>query len=143
MGVSGTRLRVAFGSDEMTPTAEAVRGFLESAAELEVVDLTMPWPIIARSVAEAVAAGRCDRGVVMCWSGTGSAIAANKVAGVRAAQASEAWVAEAARRWNDANVLALSSMRLAPMVAIECVGAFLATGPDPEEAENIDCLKGL
>jgi ribose 5-phosphate isomerase B len=79
----------------------------------------------------------------MCWTGTGTAIAANKVRGVRAAQASEPWIATNARRWNDANVLALSLKRLAPDVAVECVAAFLDTEPDPAEADNIALLKQI
>jgi len=91
-----------------------------------------------------VASGRADFGVVMCWTGTGTAIAANKVPGVRAAQAWEPWIARNARLWNDANVLALSLKRLAPDVAVETVQAFLdQSEPDPEEAAAIARLKGL
>ena len=87
---------------------------------------------------------RSPYGVVMCWTGTGTAIAANKVRGVRAAQASDAWTARNARRWNDANVLALSSRRLAPDIAVECVRAFLETSDvDPDEQARIDELAAL
>lgn len=80
----------------------------------------------------------------MCWTGTGTAIAANKVEGVRAAQASDPWVAANARRWNDANVLTLSLKRTAPDVAVECVNAFLdVVEPDSDEAENIGKLDGM
>ncbi len=127
----------------MTPAAEAVLEHLRAEVAVEVVDPAAPWPLMAKSVAELVSAGRCELGVVMCWTGTGSAIAANKVPGIRAAQASEAWIATGARRWNDANVLALSSMRIAPMVAVECVSAFLSESPDPEEAVNIALLKEM
>ena len=92
-------------------------------------------------VAEAVASGQCRYGVLMCWTGTGTAIAANKVRGVRAANAADAWTAARARRWNDANVLALSLKRLAPEVAVECVKAFLAVeAPDPDEVDTIRAL---
>ena len=63
---------------------------------------------------ELVASGAADLGVLMCWTGTGTAIAANKVHGVRAAQASDPWIARGARLWNDANVLTLSLKRLTP-----------------------------
>ena len=87
---------------------------------------------------EAVADGTAQLGVVMCWTGTGTAIAANKVPGVRAALAWDPWVAKGARLWNDASVLAMSLKRLAPDVAVEVLHAFLdVTGPDPDEAENI------
>lgn len=93
---------------------------------------------MSKAVAESVASGAADFGVLMCWTGTGTAIAANKVAGVRAAQASDPWIAENARRWNDANVLTLSLKRTAPDVAVECVNAFLdVESPDADEMENI------
>ena len=80
----------------------------------------------------------------MCWTGTGTAIAANKVPGVRAAQAWDPWIAESARRWNDANVLALSLKRTAPDVAVECVKAFLAVrGPDEDEHDAIARIRHL
>lgn len=80
----------------------------------------------------------------MCWTGTGTAIAANKVRGVRAATVSDAWTARGARLWNDANVIALSLKRLAPDVAVECVSAFLGQDePDPDELSNIAAIRDL
>ncbi|HZB48587.1 MAG TPA: RpiB/LacA/LacB family sugar-phosphate isomerase, partial [Mycobacteriales bacterium] len=101
----------------------------------EVVPVTAAeWPEVGAGVGRAVAGGAADLGVVLCWTGTGVSIAANKVPGVRAALAWEPWVAEGARRWNDANVLAMSLKRLAPAVAVEVLDAFLApAGPDPDE----------
>jgi ribose 5-phosphate isomerase B len=64
-------------------------------------------------------------------------IAANKVAGVRAALCTDAETAAGARRWNDANVLALGLRLTSPGVAREMLDAFLSTEPDPGEAENI------
>ncbi len=66
------------------------------------------WAWAAEAAARDVAAGRAEQGVVCCWTGTGASIAANKVAGVRAALCLDAATAAGARRWNDANVLALS-----------------------------------
>jgi ribose 5-phosphate isomerase B len=137
----GNRLRVAFGADDDNPCVAAVRDYLESRATVLDVARDEPWPEMARAVGEQVAEQRADFGVVMCWTGTGTAIAANKVRGVRAAQASEPWIATNARCWNDANVLALSLKRLAPDVAVECVAAFLDSAPDPDEADNIALLK--
>jgi ribose 5-phosphate isomerase B len=86
------------------------------------------------AVAQAVADGKADYGAVMCWTGTGTAIAANKIPGIRAAQAADPWIAENARRWNDANVLTMSLKRTAPDVAVECVNVFLdVTAPDADE----------
>jgi ribose 5-phosphate isomerase B len=75
--------------------------------------------------------------VVCCWTGTGVSIAANKVEGVRAALCTDAETARGARRWNDANVLALGLRLTSPTVAREMVEAFLATDTDPSEAETI------
>ncbi len=141
--MSDRRLRIAFGADDDNPCVAAVRDHLESRATVIHISPDEPWPEMARAVGEQVAEERADFGVVMCWTGTGTAIAANKVRGVRAAQASEPWIAANARRWNDANVLALSLKRLAPDVAVECVAAFLDTEPDPSEADNIALLKQI
>jgi ribose 5-phosphate isomerase B len=99
---------------------------------------------VAREVAEAVASGDADQGVLFCWTGTGTSMAANKVPGVRAALAWEPWIAEGARRWNDANVLVMSLKRTEPETAKEILAAWLAVdGPDPDEAENIARLGEL
>lgn len=136
-------MRIAFGADDENECVRAVLGYLRSVAEVTVVE-GEHWPEFARGVGEAVADGRVDFGVVMCWTGTGTTIAANKVVGVRAALAWEPWVAENARRWNDANVLGLSLKRLAPDVAVECVRTFLGVSShDPEEAANIDMIRPL
>ncbi len=66
------------------------------------------WAWCAEAAAREVAAGRTEQAVVCCWTGTGVSIAANKVAGVRAALCGDAYTARGARKWNDANVLALS-----------------------------------
>ena len=84
-----------------------------------------------------VAGGESDSGVLFCWTGTGASIAANKVAGVRAALCTDAATAAGARRWNDANVLVLSLRLTSPTVASEMLDAWFTTAPDPSEAENI------
>ena len=81
--------------------------------------------------------GDADRGVVWCWTGTGVSIAANKVAGVRAALCTDAETARGARRWNDANVLALGLRLTSETSAREIVDAFLGTDPDGTETDNI------
>lgn len=76
--------------------------------------------------------------MVFCWTGTGTAMAANKVPGVRAALASDPWIAEGARRWNDANALVMSLKRTSPATTREILGAWFAVkGPDADEAANI------
>ena len=136
-------MRVAFCSDDDNECTQAVLDHLAGATELRVVERSS-WPAMAMAVGRAVTEGSADFGVVMCWTGTGSAIAANKIRGVRAAQAWEPWIARNSRLWNDANVLALSLKRLAPDVAVECVRAFLEVpAEDPDETANIDLIREL
>jgi ribose 5-phosphate isomerase B len=138
-------MRIAYGADDRNATTDAVVDYLTAQGH-EVLDATADehWPEIGAAVGRAVVAGVADLGVVLCWTGTGTAIAANKVPGVRAALAWEPWIARGARRWNDANVLAMSLKRLAPDVAVEVLAAFLDTeGPDPDEADNIARLSRL
>ena len=131
-------MRVAFGSDDENETTRAVLQALVEAGHEVVQPESAGWPDLGKSVGRAVVEGRADYGVVMCWTGTGTAIAANKVPGVRAALAWDPWIAKGARLWNDANVLAMSLKRLAPDVAVEVLQAFLTTtAPDPDEAANI------
>jgi ribose 5-phosphate isomerase B len=95
-------MRIAFAADDENETTKAVLDHL--AAEHEVVRPARgeSWPELGAAVGRAVVDGDADFGVVMCWTGTGTAIAANKVPGVRAALAWDAWIAEGARKWNDA-----------------------------------------
>jgi ribose 5-phosphate isomerase B len=132
-------VRVAFGSDDENETTRAVvKALVDGGHEVVTATGSASWPDLGEAVGRAVVEGRADYGVVMCWTGTGTAIAANKVPGVRAALAWEPWIAKGARLWNDANVLAMSLKRLAPDVAVEVLEAFLSTTePDPGEAESI------
>ncbi|MGH9116801.1 MAG: RpiB/LacA/LacB family sugar-phosphate isomerase [Acidimicrobiales bacterium] len=131
-------MRIAFGTDERTPLTDAVKdGLAERGHEVVVAGEGEPWPDVGRAVGEAVAAGRADRGVVCCWTGTGVSMAANKVAGVRAALCTDAETARGARRWNDANVLAMGLRLTSPEVASEMLDAFLTTDPDPAERAEI------
>jgi ribose 5-phosphate isomerase B len=96
------------------------------------------WADVAREVAEAVARGDAEQGVLFCWTGTGVSIAANKVPGVRAALCADAETARGARAWNDANVLCLSLRTTTPALAREILDAWLATTEvDPAEREQI------
>jgi ribose 5-phosphate isomerase B len=131
-------VRVAFGTDDQTPLSAAVAAHLTKAGHaVEVVADPAPWPEVGRAVGEAVVAGRADRGVVCCWTGTGVSIAANKVPGIRAALCVDAETARGARRWNDANVVALSLRLTSEQVAAEILDAFLITDADPGEADTI------
>jgi ribose 5-phosphate isomerase B len=132
-------VRIAYAADDQNDTTRAVLDYLAKAGhKVTTLAPSDKWPDLGEAVGRAVADGAADFGVVMCWTGTGTAIAANKVTGVRAALAWDPWVAKGARLWNDANVLAMSLKRLAPDVAVEVVEAFLATTePDRDEAANI------
>ncbi len=89
-----------------------------------------------------MAGGDAERGVVCCWTGTGVSIAANKVNGVRAALCTDAETARGARRWNDANVLALGLRLTSTELAEEMLAAFLGTGSDPGEVDTLRRLRG-
>lgn len=135
-------MRIAFGTDDDTPATAAVQQRLADAGhQVMVVGAGDPWPDVGRAVGEAVASGEADRGIVCCWTGTGVSIAANKVAGVRAALCTDAETARGARRWNDANVLAFGLRLTSVEVAAEMLDAFLTTGTDAAERPLIDRLR--
>ncbi len=141
-------MRVAVGADAVGPLTDALVADLERRGVGIVrfgalLDGSDAWASIGRTVGTAVAAGEADAGVICCWTGTGIAMAANKVAGVRAALCGDAPTAAGARRWNDANVLALSLRATAPAVGLEILDAFLSTAAtnDPAERAQIDALE--
>jgi ribose 5-phosphate isomerase B len=137
-------MRIIVGADDEGAVADAVVEELRGRGhDVTVLDRAQ-WPDVAQAVGETVATGGADQGVLFCWTGTGTSMAANKIPGVRAALAWEPWIAEGARRWNDANVLVLSLKRTTPETAREIVDAWLAVeAPDPDEAENIARLTEL
>jgi ribose 5-phosphate isomerase B len=94
------------------------------------------WAWSAEAAARDVAEGRADQAVVCCWTGTGASIAANKVAGVRAALCGDAQTAAGARRWNDANVLALSLRTTTEAILVEILDAWFATPSSDEPADQ-------
>jgi len=142
-------VRIAVGSDERNETTDAVVDELRRRG-IEV-DLHGPlrgddrqWAEVSEDVARLVSAGDADKGVLFCWTGTGCSMAANKVPGVRAALCPDAETARGARRWNDANVLAMSLRLTTPILAREILDAFLATNDiDPDELPNIERLRGM
>jgi ribose 5-phosphate isomerase B len=149
-------MRIAVGSDERSHVTDAVvqelrrRGHqvetLGAMSDLPAGQAGEPlqWADVAREVAERVAGGGSDQGVLFCWTGTGVSIAANKVPGVRAALCHDAETARGARLWNDANVLCLSLRSTSEAVAREILEAWLSTdAPDPSEAENIARLRQM
>jgi ribose 5-phosphate isomerase B len=132
-------VRIAYGTDDVTDASSAVLDHLRRAGhEVQVVADGVDWPDAGRTVGEAVVDGRADLGVVWCWTGTGVAMAANKVPGVRAALCVDAETARGARRWNDANVVALSLRLSTAATGTEIVDAFLEARPDEAERALVD-----
>ena len=136
-------VRIAFGTDEATGVTAALQSHLRATGHEVVLARPEgdPWPDVGRAVGEAVAAGDADVGVVCCWTGTGVSMAANKVTGVRAALCTDAETASGARRWNDANVLALGLRLTTEALATEIADAFLTTEADDDEQENVAKLR--
>jgi ribose 5-phosphate isomerase B len=134
-------MRCAIGADDVGPLTDALLDELERRG-IAVERLGAlardgdEWASIGRAVGERVASGRADFGIVCCWTGTGISIAANKVRGVRAALCADAVTAEGARRWNDANVLALSLRATSPAVGRETLAAFLSAPASTDEADR-------
>ena len=91
---------------------------------------SVDYPDIAAPVAKAVAAGEYDRGILICGTGIGIGIAANKVHGIRAALCHDCFSAEYCRRHNDANILTMGGRVIGPGLAREIVRIFLSTGFD-------------
>ena len=138
-------MRISVSSDERTGVAEAVveelrrRGH-EPVAHGALADGERPdWAWASEVAARDVAEGRADQAIVCCWTGTGASIAANKVPGVRAALCGDAETARGARRWNDANVLALSLRTTSEALLEEILDAWFDGEPsdDADDAENI------
>ena len=139
-------MRVSVAADERVGIAEAVveqllkRGHDPiphgALAEGERDD----WAWASEAAARDVAEGRADQAIVCCWTGTGASIAANKVEGVRAALCLDAQSAEGARRWNDANALALSLRATSEAELSEILDAWFAgeASGDAEDAANVE-----
>ncbi|WP_190087861.1 RpiB/LacA/LacB family sugar-phosphate isomerase [Streptomyces melanogenes] len=106
---------------------------------------TADWAFCTETAARDVAEGRADQAVVCCWTGTGASIAANKVPGVRAALCTDAYTASGARRWNDANVLALSLRLTSTATLGEILDAWFDTSAsqDHTDQQNIRHLGRL
>jgi ribose 5-phosphate isomerase B len=138
-------MRIAVAADELTGIAERLPDELSRRGHDVVLHGAYTsrerpdWAWASERAARDVAEGRADQAVVACWTGTGASIAANKVPGIRAALCGDAETAEGARRWNDANVLALSLRLTTAQQLEEILDAWLAGASSREESdlENI------
>jgi ribose 5-phosphate isomerase B len=141
-------MRIALAADELTGVAAVIPDELRRRGHQAILHGAYvrgerpDWAWASEEAARDVAEGRADQAVVACWTGTGASIAANKVDGVRAALCVDAGTAQGARRWNDANVLALS-LRLTSAAALgEILDAWFATGPSTE-SDDLDNVAHL
>jgi ribose 5-phosphate isomerase B len=144
-------VRIAIAADELTGVARALQEELKQRGHEPLLhgvfaeDERDDWAWASEAAARDVVEGEADQAVVACWTGTGASIAANKVPGIRAALCGDAQTAEGARRWNDANVLALS-LRLTSRAALaEILDAWFAAAPSDEadDVENIEHVAEL
>ncbi|OLZ73532.1 galactose isomerase [Streptomyces sp. IMTB 2501] len=138
-------MRISVSSDMDEPVARVLLAELRRRGhEVRTHGALRPgadaqWAVCSEAAARDVADGAADQAVVCCWTGTGASIAANKVPGVRAALCADAVTADGARRWNDANVLALSLRLTSEPLLKEILDAWFAGEPsrDPEDRQNV------
>jgi ribose 5-phosphate isomerase B len=137
-------VRISVGSDESTELTQAILKHLQSLGyDLQlhgpIAGDTQHWPVVARKVAEDVAQGSAEQGLLFCWTGTGVSIAANKVPGIRAALCEDAETARGARLWNDANVLCLSLRSASIPKTKEILQTWFETEyvPNPEDDASV------
>jgi ribose 5-phosphate isomerase B len=135
-------MRIAVAADEDTGVAGAVVAHLRERGHEPILHGALAegerpdWAWASEAAARDVADGRADQAVVCCWTGTGASIAANKVPGIRAALCGDAETAAGARRWNDANVLALSLRATSEAVLGEILDAWFAAAPSRDEDDR-------
>jgi ribose 5-phosphate isomerase B len=139
-------MRFVIGADEYDPVLDVVAGELRALGhDVTIVGATPKspalWGSVALEVAQRIAKGAADQGVVCCYTGTGVSMAANKVRGVRAALCVDAETARGARRWNDANVLALSLRLTSPAVAKEIVRAWVSAPYGGTEGASLEAIR--
>ena len=144
-------MRIAVAADELTGVAETLVAALRERGHEPVPHGALnpeerdDWAWASEAAARDVAAGRTEQAIVCCWTGTGASIAANKVEGVRAALCGDAETATGARRWNDANVLALSLRTTSEAELGEILDAWFGGEPsaDSDDRANVDHLREI
>jgi ribose 5-phosphate isomerase B len=144
-------MRISVSADERTGIADALADELRRRGHEPILHGALAegerpdWAWASETAARDVAEGRADQGVIACWTGTGASIAANKVPGVRAALCTDAQTAEGARRWNDANVLALSLRLTSAAQLEEILDAWFHAAPSAENDDraNVEHLADI
>jgi ribose 5-phosphate isomerase B len=135
-------MRIAVAADELTGIAQALVEELRRRGHEPIPHGALDpqerddWAWASEVAARDVAEGRAQQGVVCCWTGTGASIAANKVAGIRAALCTDAATAEGARRWNDANVLALSLRSTSRAELAEILDSWFSAEPSADQEDR-------
>lgn len=144
-------MRIAVATDELTGVAEAVleelerRGHETAPHGAFTQDERDDWAWASEAAAREVSEGSADQAIVCCWTGTGASIAANKVPGVRAALCNDAETARGARRWNDANALALSLRATSRAELTEILDAWFEAGSssDADDLANVEHVDAI
>lgn len=142
-------MKIAVTSDELYPVNDFV---IEELGKLghRVIPFgalksrqNESWVSAAQEAAEAITQGECDEGIFFCWTGTGIALAANKVPGIRAALCTDAQTAKGARIWNSANVLVLSNRLLTIDLAKEILEAWFNTKNNEQSEQALKAIKSI
>jgi ribose 5-phosphate isomerase B len=144
-------VRISLAADELTGVAGSLAGEIRARGHEPILHGALAagerpdWAWASERAARDVATGRAEQAIVCCWTGTGASIAANKVSGVRAALCTDAATSAGARRWNDANVLALSLRSTSEALLAEILDAWFDAQPSGEDQdlENIGHLDGI
>ena len=144
-------MRIAISADEMTGIARVLADQVRARGHEPVLHGAFAagepadWAWASERAARDVAEGAADQAIVACWTGTGASIAANKVAGIRAALCGDAQTAAGARRWNDANVLALSLRTTSEAELEEILDAWMGetASRDESDTRNVAHLRDL
>jgi ribose 5-phosphate isomerase B len=144
-------MRISIAADELTGIAQALAPELARRGHETLVHGALnererdDWAWAAEAAARDVADGRAEQAIVCCWTGTGASIAANKVATVRAALCLDAATAAGARRWNDANALALSLRSTSHAELEEILDAWFGAQPSEQhqDRENVAHLSEI
>jgi ribose 5-phosphate isomerase B len=136
-------MKIAVASDEKTYLTDFVLDELKRRGHETIlfgplIGDDLPWTLASEKLADSVSKGEADEGVLFCYTGTGSSIAANKVKGIRAALCGDAETARGARWWNDANVLVMSLRKTSTEVAKEILDAWFSESVLEEEKIYIE-----
>ena len=141
-------MRIAVSSDERTGVADALVDEIRRRGHEPMLHGALTdaerddWAWASEAAARDVAERRAEQAIVCCWTGTGASIAANKVGGVRAALCGDAETARGARRWNDANALALSLRSTSEALLGEILDAWFDGAPS-DEADDVANVRHL